>query len=177
MSLPAQSVALREATTKFTYYVAGVSLAVLAFALQTYAAPSPEWLKWLHVASWVCFLASFLACILRLEANLSLLVAEANFESRREAMDAIDQEIQTGHPMMDKTTGQLLSQAQKAKMAGSINRGRENYDLIAKAIVKKIESRYNFALGGLVAGLGLQAVAKVVSVMLVSGAPLPRAGL
>jgi hypothetical protein len=157
--------AFRDATTKFTYYIAGVSLAILAFSIQTYAAPNPSWLKWLFALSWFFYLLSFLGCLLRLEANLSLHHVEAQFERRVPLMDAIEQQAQRGGPIMNQQNQELMGPEEIANLVADFRRYREDYKQTAEGVVRKFQRSYNLALGGLVLGLGLHSFAKVYAIM------------
>jgi hypothetical protein len=61
-----------ETTTKFDYFVAGITLAVLSFSVQATQHANLVYSRWLIVGSWVSFLASFIAGLWRMESSVEV---------------------------------------------------------------------------------------------------------
>lgn len=152
----------QESTSKFTYYMAGVTMAVLAFSLQAYKKPPAPWVTWLYVVSWGFLLASFIAWVGRLLAIQAILTGEA---ARAKGHDH-KMTLMTPRPLVDAATNQELTVDERAKMI----RDAEAMD---NAMVQKMETsafkasnRQSWGLWLLVLGLLLQAVAKSIDVVM-----------
>jgi hypothetical protein len=155
-----------EAAGKFTYFMAGITMAIVAFSLQTYKKPPTLWLTWVYVASWVSLLWSFLFWTGRLRSALSLTAGEAmsaQYAPRREAIKLADQ---TKRLIIDQETGEPLSIDERERLIASTHATEENFQKQFKALARQAARRFHMASWSLVMGLLLQGVAKTCEVVL-----------
>lgn len=139
----------RQASTRFTYYLAAVALGVLAFSIQAYEVTQVSFLTCLYVISWICLLLAFLFSLARLETDITTRSLDVMAGRHSE----LSQEV-FGQPQHDP--------AALAKLGKKDDELRNEF----ATLNRKMRRAYKAALVLLLIGIVLQAIEKIVSTVL-----------
>jgi hypothetical protein len=154
----------KEASTKFTNYLAGLSLAILTFGYQHFD-KSPKWAQWIYVASWLLLAASLGASLRRMVLEFHLRALEARRADSGVHLETLLAAKRDGfklvHDDMRPWTDEEYDSQLKSRKAVD-----GEYVKRLEKLSPKMQSTYAWSLRFLVAGLLAQGIARMAPVII-----------
>jgi hypothetical protein len=155
----------RQDLYKFDYYFAAVALGVLSFSLTAYKAPPFQLLKFMHTASWGCYLLAFLFSVARIERLIGIRSTEVKRQSDQWYRDAFKENVEK----------EVLPAVRRFERVEDLNWYKsklEEHEALEKKFIALLDSLnrsgkryYDLMLISLVLGLTLAGTAKIFEVL------------